>query len=407
MREHVRLSRRRPNARPIMITPAFGVLVTAAMLAKLADYLLLFAVPIAVFEETRSTGTAVATFAFRGLAYVASPVLGALIDRYDRRLMFVCSQLQQAACILLAAIWIDNRWLLAGALALSGLGGVVSTITGLFVLIPAVTAEPDRERAIARFSVAIELTKVVSYVIAGSLVALSGSRVAMIATATFYALAGVVGLLLPAVAAHAAERRRSLIAQITDGFQWLRKSSGGVALVLTMTLANLGVGAVDTVTVATLTERGLSAGFTGIVMAGGLVLGALGAGLGSSWFGARGAARQILSWQALAFIGLLLVAMPWVAFKVAGYGMVSFCLGASNVASINYRQGLIPDQLSGRVNSVIRMFITGALPLSGFIFAWADAALPTNAVWLPGIGLVIASLVVWVMFVRRVDRAVI
>jgi len=85
--------------------------------------------------------------------------------------------------------------------------------------------------------------------------------------------------------------------------------------------------------------------------------------------------------------------------RLAGFMMESFAVAVSNWASITYRQETIPADVAGRANATIRMFITGASALSGFLFAWASR-FDGFWYWLPALGLWGAAIVIWVVHTR-------
>jgi uncharacterized membrane protein len=82
---------------------------------------------------------------------------------------------------------------------------------------------------------------------------------------------------------------------------------------------------------------------------------------------------------------------------------MSAALGFSNVASITYRQQAVPTELAGRVNAVIRMFITGAVPLSGFIYA-GSSHLDGFRLWVPALAIAGASVAVWSVYAYHRER---
>ncbi len=380
-------------------TRGFGTLVTAGVLSKLADQFLMFALPLAVLSESGSAGAAVAAFAVRGISFVASPLLGALADRHDRRRLYVLAQVHQAVFILLAALFLGEAWWVAAMIALSGLGGVVSSLSSYFVLIPHLVPQDDRARAVARFSAAVELAKVAGILGAGAVVGLFGGTTAILVNAVIYLAAAAVALNLPradeAPRAHEPWRR-----SVAAGFGWLRDDRTTAVLVISMTLANLAIGAVDTVFVTLTAREGLRPEAGAALVASGVAVGALGAACAARLFARRTNHQRILAWQLLSMAGLLVMVVPQTASLAVGYAVICFSLGGSNVVSITLRQDLIPEERAGSVNSVIRMFMTGAVPLSGFVFA-SSLGIGGVLMWMPSLVLMSVSLAVWAVHTAR------
>ncbi|MFJ6392830.1 MFS transporter [Streptomyces sp. NPDC091972] len=373
------------------------IITTTSVLSKIAYWQLGIVVPLAVLDETDSVATSLLVFALRGVAYVAAPFLGSLIDRFDKRTMFVGAQVEQAVCMVLAAAFLSSPWVLSVLLLVSGFGGVVSTITGQFVLIPRLIAPAERSVAIAKLTSAIEFSKVAGLLLGGVAFSAMSPRAATATVAVIYGAAGVAALLLPKMrqdSTHASPKR-----SMSVGFSWLIRPQI-LWLVVTMSVANLAYGALETALVTLFASQGLDTFLVSVLVAIGLFAGGIGSRVGPHILPQRSAERRIMFFLALALISLLITAIPRTVTEVIGFIGVSFCLGGSNVASITYRQEMIPLEVAGRVNAVIRMFILGAVPLSGVVYAWADG-LGRELFWIPGIGAAFVSVVVWTWFARR------
>jgi hypothetical protein len=373
------------------------VLVTSSVLSKVADYGLLLIAPLAVLAATGSVAGSIFTVALRGVAYAGSPFIGSLIDRLDRRTVYVASQLQQGVCIAVAAAFLDQQLVVALMLLLSGLGGVASTITGQFVLIPQLISAERRSEAVASVASAIEFAKVGGFLGAGAaLTALRPGIAAGLVAATYFA-AAAIGLLLPRAAQQG--DRRGLWADLKIGFTWLARPD--IAwLVTTMAVSNLALGGLGSVLVTTMGDEGAEPLTISVTLTLGLLLGAFGAKLAPRTVPGWSLQQRILAFQVAAGVGFAVITLglgQWVL--IAAYGAMSYALGLSNVVSISFRQDVIPLPLAGRVNSVIRMFIAGANPLSGLIYATAVKS--HLWIWLPALVLEIASLLIWAVYTVR------
>lgn len=369
-------------------------LITASMLAKIADWQLGIVVPLAILSETDSIALVLFAFALRGLPFAASPVLGSVIDRLDKRQAFVGAQVQQAAVMLAIALTLDHTVVVGSLLLFGGFGSVIATITGQFVVIPSLFEERERENAVAKLASAIEFSKVVGLVLGGVVFATLGPRIACLFIAALYLLAGLASTRLPPLPSHG--ERTSLLHDLAIGFRWLRKKEI-LWLVVAMAVSNLAVGEMETVLVTLFGAAGVRTILVSGLLALGLFAGAVGSRLGPRLLPSLTVERRIVAFQAMAFGALLVIAAPGLTAKTIGFALMSFALGASNVASITYRQNTIPVAFAGRVNATIRMFITGAIPLSGFLYAGATK-LGGTLFWIPGLVCAALSLLVWSLY---------
>lgn len=389
---------------PDIIPPERGnplrTLITASVISKVADYGLMLIIPLAVLAGTSSAASAIFVFALRGVAYAVSPVIGVIIDRYDRKVVFLISQIQQAMCVAIAGLFLDNTYIVALLMLLSGLGGVTSSIAGTYVLLPRLIAPDRRADAVARLSSAVEFAKVAGFIAGGVTFSVLPPTAATWIVAALYATAGLPVLALPTVAA--APRGDGLAADLRIGFSWLAKPEIGV-LVACMAVSNLALGSVGSVLVTLMGRDQIQPIVISGTLALGLLVGAFGARAAPYAAPAWGLRPRILLFQAAAAACLIVIAMSPPAWAVvAGYAGLSFALGLSNVASITFRQEQIPIDLAGRVNSVIRMFIAGAIPLSGMIYAWAEAQ--HFWIWLPAVVLQCTAVATWAAYTLKVPE---
>ncbi|SBT39089.1 MFS transporter [Micromonospora auratinigra] len=373
------------------------VLVGTSVIGKTADYGLMLVAPLAVLGATGSVAGAILTFALRGVAYAISPIIGVYLDRYERRGMFAAAQVQQALCVVVAALFLDREWVVAAALFLSGLGGVAASLSSQFVLIPELIAPDNRARVVARVSSSIEFAKVLGFLGGGVVLAALDARAATLGIAALYGIAGLWAMRLPRVPVQPA--RTSLRGDLAVGFRWLVKPEIGW-LVLSMAVSNLALGGLGSVLVTLMGDRGTNPTLISATLAIGLFIGAWGAQLTPRALPSWSLQARILLFQALAAVGFgLLVLEPPVWVVILAWSVNSFALGLSNVVSITYRQEAIPVHLAGRINSVIRMFIAGAVPLSGMTYALAEAR--GWWLWGPAVVLEAAALLIWLLHTVR------
>ncbi|WP_162002625.1 MFS transporter [Streptomyces sp. CB01881] len=376
------------------------ILIASSISSKVADWQLGIVVPLAVLKQTDSVAMSLISFSLRGITYIWSPFLGALIDRFDRRAVFALAQVQQAVCLALLAVSLNSQVSVALLVLLSGFGGVASNITGQFVLIPKLISAPARPAAVAKLNSAIEFSKVGGLLIGGAAFSALGPASASLCIAALYSGAALLALLLPRVPA--SYQKMSIRRDVAMGFRWAVKPEI-IWLVVTMSMTNLAIGQLEPVLVTEFGQQGINAKVISGVMAIGLFAGAVASRMAPRILPAWSPERRILACQVTALAGLVLVATPALPTKLTGYVFECLAVAVSNVASITYRQETIPVEVAGRANATIRMFITGAVPLSGFLFAGASR-LDGYLRWLPALGIWTVAVVIWAVYTRHSER---
>ncbi|WP_432007530.1 MFS transporter [Streptomyces parvus] len=377
------------------------VLLGSTVLSKVADWQLGIVIPLAVLAETDSVAMSLVTFAMRGVTYAGSPVLGALIDRFDKRAVFVLAQTQQAVCLVLLAFLLSDQAAVAVLLLLSGIGGVASTITGQFVLIPKLISAPARPVAVAKLNSAIEFSKVIGLVIGGTAFSVLGAVPATWCIAVLYLLAAATALLLPKVPS--GDEKLDIRRDLAIGFRWVLKREI-LWLVVSMSMTNLAIGQLEPALITEFGQQEMNTTLISMVLSAGLLTGAVASRLAPAILPSWNPERRILAAQLVAFAGLGLIAAPSLPVKLAGFAIECFAVAVSNVASITYRQETIPVEIAGRANATIRMFITGATPLSGFLFAWASR-FDGFRFWLPSLCVWAVAVVIWAVYAHGSGRA--
>ncbi|GAB7188225.1 hypothetical protein ATKI12_8056 [Kitasatospora sp. Ki12] len=390
------------QADPASDTRVLRVLTASSVLSKVADWQLGIVVPLAVLAKSDSVAMSLALFALRGVSYVASPFVGSVIDRFDKRTVLVLGLVQQAVCLAVLALTLSSPPAVALLVLLSGVGSVACTITGQFVLIPLLISAPGRPVAVAKLNSAVELSKVIGLLLGGVGFAVFGPSVACLCIAGLYVLAGAVAMLLPGVSS--AQTELNLRRDLAVGFRWVVKRDI-LWLVVTMSLINISIGQLEPALIAEFAHHKVNTTVISVLMAVGLFMGAVASRLAPSILPRWSTERRILAVQIVAFAGLAFVAVPVLPVRIGGFMVECFAVAVSNVASITYRQEAIPPEFAGRVNATIRMFITGAVPLSGFLYAWSSR-FDGYYHWLPTLVLWAVAIAIWAVYTRHRERAV-
>ena len=387
---------------PVRSMRRFWYFTTAAAVSKVGNAFLNLALPWTILETTGSSVLAALSLGVQNLPYLFSPVLGGLMDRYDRRRLFVLSELVQAGSVAVIPVLLAIGAVVPAMVVLLvvGSGGAVSNLTSDFSLVPSLSP-PDRvTQAYARYGTVISIARCVGPAAAGVVLASAGSSVALwIDAATFLATAGVA-LALPVERRSVA--RAPFLRMLVEGFRSFRRLTGIARLTAVITLYNLGAGAVTVAIVVVVKNAwGWSSNQAGLALAAGAAGSAVGGWLAGKLLLGAALERRIQTWFVFcaASAALMLVASPWTV--VVGFFLLMVGEGAMNVTTNEYRFVAIPDELVGRVNSIMRAFINGATVVSSPLLGYSST-LSQRWLWLMPVALgAVTACLVWLRGLRR------
>jgi MFS family permease len=379
----------------------FRVIVSVSAISTFANWQLGIIIPLFMLEQTGSAATALFTSALRGLPYVVSPVIGVIVDRFDQRLVWTLAQFQQAVCIALLTISPNN--MATGALIMfSGVGAAASTITSQFVLLPKLFKKGERDTAVAKLMSILQMTRVGGLLLGGAAISWLGAMVSLAVVVSLYLIASAGCLLLPSFPRTVSNA--NFLSDLTLGFRWLAKSDI-MWLVFTMSAVNLTIGQLESALVTVLAHKDVAAVAISGLLAVGLVASAVSSRLSPVMLPDWAPERRILVSQITVLGAMVLISVHHVATITVGYVILSFATGYNNVVSVTYRQSLIPVEIAGRVNSVTRMIITGAVPLSGFLYA-LTSRFEGFAFWAPGLVIITVAVTAWGVHTHRRSSSV-
>ncbi|MEZ5170792.1 MAG: MFS transporter [Acidimicrobiia bacterium] len=349
----------------------FTLLWSGAFVSNIGRWMEAVAVGVLVTETTDQAGWTglVAVAAFAPNAFL-SPLGGALADRYHRRLLLLGTMGVQCA--------------LAVVLTLLALGGVPSPgavtlivfVAGCFgalgfpayqAILPELVPRDDLPGAVALASAQWNLGRVIGPACAGIAIKLGGYSWAFGINAASYAAVMAVLVILPL------RRQKPVVTRlwetITDGFRYVRNEPGIratlVYMLVTVFLAAPFIGLIPAMaikvfdagtggTAALVSAQGLGAVVTGVLF------GSIQARLGSR--------RTLLVSVWLLPPALVLYALApsiWPAV-VAIFVVGAVYLGAlSSFTTIGQLRA--PDEMRGRVMSVLMMILGGLFPLGSLL----------------------------------------
>ena len=399
--------------RPRPLGARYHRLFAASAISNLGDGVTVVALPLIAADLTRDpTAIAAVSLALRLPWLFFALIAGALVDRWDRRVVMVTADAVRAVLMgtLALAIATDTHSMpmLYVIGALLGLAETMFDNASQTILPSIVEDEELLPRANGRLMAAeTVMNQFLGPPLGGLLIATAAAAPFWLDSASFLAATLLVASIpgrFRAVSSADDGPRASLRSEIAEGIRWLWGHRLLRDLAILLSLLNLWYMAVFAVLVLFAQEiLGLGDVGFGLLMispAVGAVIGALAAGrllerVGSGpilWFGCFGSAAGLLLMAPLSNAALVAVVM--VLQGSAGVGW--------NVVTVSLRQTIIPDHLLGRVNSVYRFLGWGSMPIGalvgGLLAGWFGLRAP---LWVGGGVLLVASL--W--FARRLTTS--
>ncbi|MFC0506283.1 MFS transporter [Micromonospora costi] len=394
--------------------PRFARLWAASTLSALGSGLATVAAPLFVASRSDDPLVVAAASAVAWLPWLLFALPGGvLVDRVDRRRLMVVIDWVRVAALAVLATAIMTGWagvaLLYAVLFVVNTGEIVFRAAGQ-ALLPAVVPRSRLERANGWLNGGTTLMHgMLAGPLGGFLFATAASSPFVVNAATYALSAVLIALVGGSYRAAApggpdgAPRRRSVRAEIVEGFRWL----AGQRLVRTMAvligLLNVTLTAAVAVLVLLATRRlglgsvGYGALFT--CLAAGGVLGAV--------VGDRLIARVGATWTVR--VGLLVEAGLHLALAASrsapliGFALFAFGVHSSlwNIVANSLRQRLTPEPLQGRVASTTLFVAAGGNCLGALLGGVVAARFGLTAPYWVGFVVAIAvSAATWRVFDR-------
>lgn len=396
------VSRPAPADRPGLHSAAFRRLWIGTGASNLSDGILLGAAPLLAATLTRDPALVSGLLVARYLPWFLFTLhAGAVVDRYDNRILMTAANAIRAVALagLALAINLDAAGigLLYGVVFALGAAETIVDNAATSVL-PRLVRRDDLEQANGRLTATGSvLDELVGPPIGAALFAIAA--VAAFATgAASFALAAAVFAALPLPRRGTVARRRGAMRhEIHEGMRWFWRHRVVRATALMAAGINLFAAAVLGVLVLVAQERlGLDDTGYGLLLSAAAVGGIAGAVTAPRlvrWLGYGPAIVFVeIGFPALGALGLALTRDPVVA--AAMLALDSFGSGIGNVLVATVRQAAVPEHLLGRVTSAYRLFALGALPLGAALGGLLGRVNLTAPLWASFIGLVLLAIAV-------------
>jgi len=356
----------------------FTVVWVGQVVSLLGTAMTSFALMIWAWQET-GTATALALVAFFAFlpTVIMMPFAGALVDRYDRRLMMIVSD-SVAGCMTLVMLAL-NLW---GLLRLWNVYALL-VVSGAFqafqfpsysAAITMMVRKEDYGRASGMLSTAHDSSQVFAPIAAGMLIGIIGvSGIMAIDVGTFlFAITMVmlVSVPRPPQSEEGRAARKSLLKDATFGFHYIRERRPLLGLLSVFFAFNLMiVFGFIVMQPMILAETGDDERILGLVMTMGGVGGVAGGVAMSVWGGPRRRVNGILlSMLAVALGGLFVLGLgrELVVWAV-GMFVAAFCIPIANGSSQAIWQSKVPPDVQGRVFSTRALIAFTGIPLSQLV----------------------------------------
>lgn len=354
---------------------AFWLLASASAISTAGNSFLLLAIPLAVLRATGSPSLAVMGLATQSVPYLVGPLLGPLLDRYSRRFLFCCAELTQAALVCAIPVLLAQGEIggVFAVMFVMGLAHVMSNVATDYGLIPAIVPPHRLDEATSWYNSLLMTARFLGPAIAGLVIAAVGTSWGLVIDGLSFLPTAVAAVVMPRSVPET--DRTPLRRMLGEGVAYFRSRPDLRRLTLVLAVYNLGAGAIEPA-LLTVGQKHWhwSAAALGIAVSCGAMAAALGAWISLRAMRGTDRHRQVAVWFGVTMVGSLALLAGSPPVVLAGFVLVGLGGGAISSTTMAYRQHEIPSRLSGRVNTIIRTFIAGAIPASA-LFTGAAASL--------------------------------
>lgn len=383
----------------------FWLLTCASALSKFGNTFLMLAVPWVLLESSNSALVAGLGVAVQYLPYAVSPVLGALIDRFDRRWVFIASEIGQAALVACVpiALHFDATAVSLVLLLLVGVGNVVSNLTTDYSLVPDLLHPSQLALGYSRYGTLTQSARFIGPVGAGIVIGRFGATPALLFDAATFLVTAAVALKLP-IRDHAVPKV-GFGAMMSTGLKGFLSTPRISHLSIALALYNIGTGALAALVAFTVQQGwGWSADVAGLLLSLIALGAAAGAWLAGRVWQGRPVVDRVGPWLAVCTVGGLITLVPSPIAIAAGLAVLGMGEGGMTATTNAYRGQAIPPELAGRVNSLIRAVAMTAVLVSPFVVDGVTKSFASMSLWFAPIA--ICGAIAWLVWQLPARRAV-
>jgi DHA3 family macrolide efflux protein-like MFS transporter len=354
----------------------FSLVWVGQMVSVLASNMTGFALSIWMFQQTRSaTAMGLMQVCFIAPFLLISPFAGALVDRYNRKLMMMISDLvavvATGAVLVLQATGQLEYWHLYVVVVLQGLGSSFqwpAYQAAISVMVP----KEQYGRANGMMSLIDSGPGIFSPILAGALLPFIGlTGILFIDVATFFLAIGTLAMVAvpqPEATADGEAGKGNLVQEAAYGFKYIFSRRPLLALLSLILVLNLvqGVSGGTLIAPMILSRTGDSSVALGSVQSAWAIGGVLGGLLMSAWGGPKRRIRgMLLGWIVFTVFGQILFGLGrgvgvWIPAVAVGAMSFPISQGCSNAI---WQSTVAPD-VQGRVFAARRFIAWFVNPIS-------------------------------------------
>ncbi len=355
-------------AKPAGGMKSFFILWTGQTVSLLGTHLTGFALGVWVYQQTGSvTRFALLSFLTVLPSVALAPIIGAVVDRHDRRKIMIAGDAGSALSILVLAalFWTGhlNSW---GMYVALGISSICAAFQGPAYLAAAAQLAPKDQ--LSRVSGLMQLSEgtsqLIAPIVAGLLLAQIGLQGMLAFDCASFVIAVVTQLWvrLPRGASTDAARAEPFLRATATGWRFIRARPGLIVLLASVGFGNLVFGFLQTLLTPLVLSFTTPAGLGTVLSLSGLGLLA-GSGIASAWRGPKRRADAFLLFTLIqGFVLLLAGFRPSVTLVTAAAFVYLFCDPLAFNANQVIWLSEVPTELQGRVLSIRRMVVRSCMP---------------------------------------------
>ncbi len=337
-----------------------------------------FAMTIWAYQKTNAaTALALVGFFFVAPMLIASPFAGALVDRSNRKLMMMISDIASGiASFIILLLFVSGRLEIWHLFITSAIQGVFQSFQWPAYSAAISTMIPKQHygRANGMLSLADTASNIFAPILAGSLLGIIGvPGILLIDLGTFVFAIGallVVHIPQPRITAEGRQARGNILKEAVFGFQYIWSRPSLLALQIVFLTGNFFVGIPGAVQNAMiLANTGSSEKALAYVNTAGAVGGVIGGLVMSAWGGPKRRVYGVLGgWFVTSLLGAVLMGFGRsIPFWVLAAFCTMFFVPIINGSNQAIWQAKVPPDLQGKVFSIRRLIAWFVTPLAMLI----------------------------------------
>ena len=345
------------------------------VLSMIGSAMTAFALSIWAYQKTGlATSLALVDFFFLGAIMVATPLAGVYVDRWNRKLTMMLSDLLAVTATAVALVlYLTGHlqiWHLYVAAAMQGIGSAFQW-PAYSAAITQMMPKEHYARAGGLMSLADSGSTILAPILAGFLIGIIHVGGIMTIDIITFGIA-VVALLVVEIPSNVPDAtvQESMWRQVTFGFRFIRERGPLLSLLTIFAVSNFMISLSNPLfTPMVLARTGQNATALGFAQSAAGIGGALGGLLLGVWGGPKAKIRGILLGDPLNFmvLGLCIFFGRGPVIWAAGFLLSSCVATMVNGLSQSIWQAKVPSQYQGRVFSARRMIAYAIMPISTLI----------------------------------------